>query len=528
MAAAGVQQSAGRMSCPTAGGASCDLCTARPSRGDHYTRSSSFNSPAAAQSKGAVGDWHAPGTSAMVGNDGGRAKAARMHPRNPYSTRRVDFANLALRHASLVPYLVPSKGGAFEATLNWADPRATVELTKALLWEDFGLHWDLPKGRLCPTLPSRLNYILSVQDLLGGAPEKGPGAPGGRRPDVCGLDIGTGASCIYPLLAYKACGWRMVATDVDDVALVSARNLVERNALAEVVDIRDAKSLRRPGGRVPALLSGMVDADDLFDFCMCNPPFFSSSVEAAADPHPFVTRDASTAELVTEGGEVAFVSQLIRESALVSTQVRWFTVLLGRRASVEPLVRMLHHAVVPPTGAEKLTATAVRTRAIAQGQGARWLLAWSFADTRAQATPGWSQLAIGARRKRPRVPASVAGKPRSTAVSVDLQDAGISALEAVERLRNALAAERLQSCTEAPGQKAEWTFVLGWGEDSKPWVLSVHKATEEQLVLAFEDDFLPATRPRVLGTLERLRAEVMQQNRRWRRRRRQGGLAVSS
>ena len=84
-----------------------------------------------------------------------------MHPRNPYRDKPPDFAALARRH----PCFARHVHGA-QAQLDWGDPAALVELSRALLLEDFGVHWDIPPDRLCPTIPSRLNYLLWIEDLL--------------------------------------------------------------------------------------------------------------------------------------------------------------------------------------------------------------------------------------------------------------------------------------------------------------------------------------------------------------------------
>jgi 23S rRNA (adenine1618-N6)-methyltransferase len=103
-----------------------------------------------------------------------------------------------------------------------------MQLTKTLLEADFGLRLGLPDDRLCPPVcivrlsdggvclvplatntsqvPNRHNYILWLKDLMDTTSYKQPGR------ELCGLDVGTGASCIYPLLGTAQRPWRFVAT----------------------------------------------------------------------------------------------------------------------------------------------------------------------------------------------------------------------------------------------------------------------------------------------------------------------------
>lgn len=75
----------------------------------------------------------------------------------------------------------------------------------------------------------------------------------------------------------------------------------------------------------------LMEQDGQFDFCMCNPPFYGSNLEAwgltgardeeRAEPHSINT--ASPSESITPGGEVAFVKRLITDSLLLHKKVRY-------------------------------------------------------------------------------------------------------------------------------------------------------------------------------------------------------------
>ena len=167
--------------------------------------------------------------------------AALMHPRNRYKDRPPDFVALARADAAFARLLLP--GGQ----LDWSSPQATTELCRVLLLHDFGVRWELPPDRLCPTVPSRLNYLLWLEDLLAlpsavggrgaGASEEASGGDT-AAPAPLGVDIGTGASCIYPLLGVAQLGWRFIATEIDPVSVGAARRNVSLNGWEESIDVR--------------------------------------------------------------------------------------------------------------------------------------------------------------------------------------------------------------------------------------------------------------------------------------------------
>lgn len=60
------------------------------------------------------------------------------------------------------------------------------------------------------------------------------------------------------------------------------------------------------------VLVGVIREEERFDFCMCNPPFFSSMQEAGLNP--WTACGGTEAEMVCLGGEEAFVTRMIDDS----------------------------------------------------------------------------------------------------------------------------------------------------------------------------------------------------------------------
>eukprot|EP00644_Phytophthora_capsici_P013979 jgi/Phyca11/4657/fgenesh1_pm.PHYCAscaffold_3_\ len=270
--------------------------------------------------------------------------SALAHHRNRYKDNPPDFYALGMQYPTFKQYLRNVDDIKHRASLAWDDPFAVRELTKTLLLHDFGLHWDIPINRLCPPLPNRLNYLHWIEDLITQANWSNVAAGEKRNEDtVSGIDVGTGANCIYALLG---------ATMNKNVA---------RNHLGELISVKRTHTDK-------LLLEPLQDEplDSKFHFVMCNPPFFDSMSEA--DTNPDSSCMGSVNEMVYPGGEVAFIGNMILESEKLQDRVLWFTSMLGKKSSLRKLLALLRGAKVQST----------RTTEFFQGRTKRWGIAWTF------------------------------------------------------------------------------------------------------------------------------------------------------
>ncbi len=258
-----------------------------------------------------------------------------MHPRNRY-TEPYDLAALCNVVPALAEHIVTSPDG--RKTLDFAAPVAVLQLNKALLLKDYGLDfWDLAPEVLCPGVPGRLDYVHVLADLIGE-----------RATDVRGVDIGTGASVVYPILGVGEYGWRFVGTEVDVRSLRAAEAIVKFNRV-----LRGRVELRQQH-HPTSIFEGVLRPQDRFTFSMCNPPFYASPDEAAAFAKTKATNIGRTRaannfggrahELVTPGGEEAFLHRMILESVAFKAQVGWFTMLVSREAYLPRAKRVLAKA----------------------------------------------------------------------------------------------------------------------------------------------------------------------------------------
>lgn len=190
----------------------------------------------------------------------------------------------------------------------------------------------------------------------------------GSAPQVTGLDIGTGSSCIYPLIGATHRGWSFYATDIDEKNLKYAARNISNNDLSSIITILPRKL---EDSLIPEL-------EEPITFCMTNPPFYSSQAEleasaSAKQDSPSSICTGAPVEMVTEGGEVAFVSRILAESLERKNDVRWYTAMLGFLSSVTAIIEKIKKNSITNWAVGELT-QGTKTR--------RWVVAWSFGAMR--------------------------------------------------------------------------------------------------------------------------------------------------
>jgi 23S rRNA A1618 N6-methylase RlmF len=304
----------------------------------------------------------------------------------------VDFLELSNEQPTLTPYF-KSKPGSLYRYLDLHDQDTLRAVTRAILAAKFNVKdWAIPDGRLIPTLPNRLAYVLLIQDLLltyRGALPKSDG--------IIGVDVGTGASMIYPLLMCSTSTFIMIATENDPTSISSCREIMRLNPWLESrVELVQAKMNCSRPDILQSLFPRLANHQPLC-FSMCNPPFFNSFDEARRAMARAASKGHSTgsgvpSELVFEAhGEVGFVHTMIKETAsshLTRQASIVYSSMLGKKSSVLSLVSFLKgKPLFSETIVEIPTYHAVKT--IRLGRTCRWVLFWSWQPSTNFLADGW-------------------------------------------------------------------------------------------------------------------------------------------
>lgn len=303
----------------------------------------------------------------------------RLHPRNLHQGH-YDFDALAEHVWELKGFFQLSPRG--KTTIDFSNNQAVVLLNQALLAKYYQVrHWAIPEGFLCPPIPGRADYIHYIADLLGETNSLATSVHDNipRGANVHGLDIGTGANCIYPILGAQSYGWKFTGAELDPISYASARNIVQAN---DNLTKRMSLVAQRDKNQV---FKGVIQEQDFFDFTLCNPPFHASSEDAASGSRKKwknlgnkATEDGSVKlnfggqsnELWCEGGEVAFIKKMINESLLFKHQVCWFTTLVSKAGNLNQIKHQL----------KKKGVADMRVVKMSQGVKISRFIAWTYLD----------------------------------------------------------------------------------------------------------------------------------------------------
>lgn len=283
-------------------------------------------------------------------------KAKNLHPKNKFN-KGYNFDELIKNNKALQPFVFQNQFGT--TTIDFSNQKAVKEINKALLFSyDKISIWDFPDENLCPPIPGRLDYILHLSDLLS------------SEENISILDIGTGATCIYPLLGVAEFNWSFVATDIELNSLDTAQDIIDDNNLYANIKLRQQFDEQH-------ILKGILEDGDAFTATMCNPPFYKSPEEARG-ANRRKTRNlgnsavrnfsGSNNELWYVGGEKSFLHNYLYESSLHKKVSKWFTSLVSKKENVASL----------EISAKKLGALEFKVIPLNQGNKVTRIVCWRF------------------------------------------------------------------------------------------------------------------------------------------------------
>lgn len=293
----------------------------------------------------------------------------RLHPRNK-NRQRYDLTALIATNPELVNYIHSNKYG--EDSLDFSNPAAVKALNKALLNYYYGIsNWDFPDENLCPPIPGRADYIHQIADVL--AENNFGSVPIGDK--ITCVDIGVGASCIYPIIGVVEYNWNFIGSDIDPKSIESAKNIVNANpTLTGKIECRLQENRR-------SIFSGIIGREDQIDFTICNPPFHSSLEDAQKgtqrkiknlsgknEKNPTLNFAGIHNELICEGGESVFIQRMIIESKRFSKNCFWFSTLVSKQSNLNGIYKVL----------KEIEAQQVKTIAMGTGNKSSRIVAWTF------------------------------------------------------------------------------------------------------------------------------------------------------
>ena len=296
-----------------------------------------------------------------------------LHPRNKFR-EAYDYRALIGSFPELAPFVIKNKYQV--ESIDFFDPKAVLLLNKALLKHHYQIdHWDIPKDYLCPPIPGRSDYIHIIADLLASDNSIPKGS------SIRGLDIGVGSACIYPIIGSREYDWSFVASDIDSRSIESSRTIVNANPLlAGKIELRIQSNSKD-------IFKGIIQENEFFDFTMCNPPFHRSKEEARSSAKRKIEHlskkkgaeiilnfGGKSNELWYEGGERAFLNEMINQSKQFANAVYYFSSIVSQEANLKTIYKLL----------KLVKAHTVKTIPMNTGNKKSRVVAWTFKNKEEQ------------------------------------------------------------------------------------------------------------------------------------------------
>ena len=275
-----------------------------------------------------------------------------------YNDFKPDFLTLIKEFPELKKYILKqNEDNEGEFQFDWSNNELSLLMDKSILNYYFDIkYYDIPKGFLIPPIPSRINYINLINSiitkLINDIDIK----------NIIGIDIGTGANIIYPILGYSIYKWKFICTEINKEAYNNAKLILQKNNLENNINIIKQNNKDN-------IFISILNRENKYIFSMCNPPYYNYENEIKLEDKKR-DNEYNFDEIYYKNGEYGFFQRYFEESICYKNNVFLYTILIGKKINAENIYDKLssYSDIIKIYNMQK----------ILTGNNVRYIIYWSF------------------------------------------------------------------------------------------------------------------------------------------------------
>ena len=276
-----------------------------------------------------------------------------------YNEFKPDFLILIKEFPDLKKYIIKQNEEKLEEiSFDWSNNDLSLLMTKSILNYYFNIkYYNIPKGYLIPPIPSRLNYLNLINNIL-------INELNSKSDDILGVDIGTGANIIYPILGNSIFNWKFICSEINDESYNNAKLILEKNNLENEIKLIKQNNKNN-------IFLNILNQENKYIFSLCNPPYYDYETEIKLDEKKR-DNEFNFDEVYYKEGEFGFFKRYFTESICYKKNVYLFTILIGKKTNMENINDIVN------TNDNKNIVKKFNIQKIQTGNNLRYIIYWSF------------------------------------------------------------------------------------------------------------------------------------------------------
>ena len=275
-----------------------------------------------------------------------------------YNDFKPDFLTLIKEFPELKKYILKqNEDNEEEFQFDWSNNELSLLMDKSILNYYFNIkYYYIPKGFLIPPIPSRINYINLINSIIAKLIKDID------IKNIIGIDIGTGANIIYPILGYSIYKWKFICTEINKEAYNNAKLILQKNNLENNINIIKQNNKDN-------IFISILNRENKYIFSMCNPPYYNYENEIKLEDKKR-DNEYNFDEIYYKNGEYGFFQRYFEESICYKNNVFLYTILIGKKINAENIYDKLssYNDIIKIYNMQK----------ILTGNNVRYIIYWSF------------------------------------------------------------------------------------------------------------------------------------------------------